>query len=142
MVYNVRNREMNKWFYFLANHKAQQNVIRVFSFQLTFRVLQAFYTSIHFTLYRSFVLFPAGRMNLKSKNKTYKKIIEEVCRKYEGAQEFIANKVKELCSQEGIFTEEVCTQFRANLFLLSISIKIVFCFEAYDLQRVKIARIF
>ena len=59
-------------------------------------------------------------MNSKSKNKIYKKIIEEVCRK---------NYVKELCSQEGIFTEEVCTQFRANLFLLSYSIKIVFRLE-------------
>ena len=62
------------------------------------------------------MLFLAGRMNAKSKNKIYKKIFEEVCREYEGAHEFIANKVKELCSQKGIFTEEVCTQLRANLF--------------------------
>ena len=55
-------------------------------------------------------------MNAKSKNKIYKKIFEEVCREYEGAHEFIVNKVKELCSQKGIFTEEVCTQLRANLF--------------------------
>ena len=67
-------------------------------------------------------------MNLKSKNKIYKKIIEEVCKKYESAQEFIANKVKELCSQGRIFTEEVCRQFRANLFLLSFRIKMVFFF--------------
>ena len=53
------------------------------------------------------MLFPAGRMNAKSKIKIYKKIIEEVCREYEGAQEFITNKVKELCSQEKISTEEV-----------------------------------
>ena len=63
------------------------------------------------------MLLPVGRINSKSKNKIYKKIIKEVCRKYEGAQEFIANKVKELCSQEGIFTEEVCTQFFVNSFL-------------------------
>ena len=58
-------------------------------------------------------------MNSKSKNKIYKKTIEEICRKYEGAQEFITNKFKEFCSQEGIFTEEVRTQFKANLFLFS-----------------------
>ena len=46
-------------------------------------------------------------MNAKSKIKIYKKIIEEVCREYKGVHEFIANKVKELCSQEGISTEEV-----------------------------------
>ena len=68
-------------------------------------------------------------MNSKSKSKIYKKIIEEDCRKYKAGQDLIANKVKELCSKEGIFTEEVCTQFRANLFLLSFSIKIAFCFE-------------
>ena len=58
-------------------------------------------------------------MNSKSKNKIYKRIIEEVCRKYEVALEFITNEVKELCSQEGIFAEEMCTQFKANLFVLS-----------------------
>ena len=67
----------------------------------------------------SFILFSAGRMKWKSKNKIYKKIIEEVCKKYEGAQEFITNKVKELYSQEGIFTDEVRIWFKANLFLLS-----------------------
>ena len=50
---------------------------------------------------------PAGRMNAKSKIRIYKKIIEEVCREYDGAKEIITNKVKELCSQEGISTEEV-----------------------------------
>ena len=58
-------------------------------------------------------------MNSKSKNKIYKKIIEKVSKRYEGAQEFITNKVKELCSQEGIFTDEVRREFKANLFLSS-----------------------
>ena len=64
------------------------------------RIVQTFYTIIYLKLYRSFMLFPAGRMNAKSKIKIYKKIIEEVCRKYNGAQEFIVNKVKKLFSQE------------------------------------------
>ena len=46
-------------------------------------------------------------MNAKSKIRIFKKIIEEVCREHEGAQEFITNKVKELCSPEGIPDEEV-----------------------------------
>ena len=50
-------------------------------------------------------------MNTKSKNEIYKKIIEKVCREYKGAHEFIPNKVKELCFQEKIFTEEVCFLF-------------------------------
>ena len=70
-------------------------------------------------MYWPFMLFSAGRMNSKSKNKIQNKIIDEVCKKYDGAQEFITNKVKELCSQEGIFAEKVRTQFKANLFLLS-----------------------
>ena len=45
-------------------------------------------------------------MNAKSKIRIYKKIIEEVCREYEDAQEFISNKVKKLCSKEGVSTEE------------------------------------
>ena len=54
------------------------------------------------------MLFPAGRMNAKSKIGIYKKIVEEICREYEGAQEFITNRLKELCSEDGISTEEVC----------------------------------
>ena len=46
-------------------------------------------------------------MNAKSKIKIYKKVIEEVCKKYEGGREFINNTVNELCFQEGISTEEV-----------------------------------
>ena len=46
-------------------------------------------------------------MNAESKIRIYKKIIEEVCRQHERAKVFITNKVKELCSQEGISTEEV-----------------------------------
>ena len=47
------------------------------------------------------LLFPAGKMNAKSKIKIYSKILKEVCKEYEGAHEFISNKAKELYSQEG-----------------------------------------
>ena len=75
------------------------------------------------------MLFFCRQDELKSKNKIYKKINEDVWKEYEGAKEFVTNKVKALCSQEGILTEEVCIQLRANLFLLSFNIKIVSCFE-------------
>ena len=55
---------------------------------------------------KPFMLFPAGRMNSKSNIKISKKIIEEVCREHNGAKEFIVNKAKELCFQEGISAEE------------------------------------
>ena len=71
-------------------------------------------------------------MNLKTKIKIYRKVIDEVSKEYEGAGEFIRNKINELCSEHGISTEEVhlyiCyatytvwlhTHFRANLFSLS-----------------------
>ena len=81
--------------------------------------VQTFYASIHPALYMPFMIFSAGRMNSKSKNKICKKIIEEVCKENDGAQEFIADKVKGLRSQEGILIDEVRRWFKANLFLLS-----------------------
>ena len=57
-------------------------------------------------------------MNAKNKIKICKKIIVDVCNKYDGAQEFIINR--ELCSQEGILIDEVRTRFKANLFILSL----------------------
>ena len=56
-------------------------------------------------------------MNSKNKNRIYKKIIEEVCNKYDGAKEFADNRIKELCFQDGILISEVRTWFKANLFL-------------------------
>ena len=46
-------------------------------------------------------------MNSKTKIKIYKKVIEEVCKEYEGARKFISNKISELCFEEGISFEEV-----------------------------------
>ena len=67
------------------------------------------------------VHIPAGRMNSKTKIKIYRKVIEEVSKEYEGSNEFIRNKINELCSEHGMSTEEVrlyifmfvmlCTQF-------------------------------
>ena len=44
------------------------------------QIVETFYASIHLKLHRPFMLFPAGRMNAKSKIKIYKKILEEVYR--------------------------------------------------------------
>ena len=49
---------------------------------------------------------PAGKMNLKTKI-NYRKVIELVSNKYEGASEFIQNKINELSSEHGISAEEV-----------------------------------
>ena len=57
-------------------------------------VVKILYASIHLTLHKSLVLFLAGKVNSKSKNKIYKKIIEEVCKEYKGAKEFNNNKIK------------------------------------------------
>ena len=46
-------------------------------------------------------------MDSKIKIKIYKKVIEEVSKKYEGAGEYIHNKISELCSEHGISIEEV-----------------------------------
>ena len=56
-------------------------------------------------------------MNLKTKNRICMKIIEEMCIKYDGTKEFIDNRIKELCFQDGIRINEVRTWFQVNLFL-------------------------
>ena len=40
-------------------------------------------------------------------NSKIKIVIEEVSKEYEGASEFIRNKINELCSEHGTSTEEV-----------------------------------
>ena len=46
-------------------------------------------------------------MNLKAKIKIYRKVINELGSRFEGAAEFIQNRLKELCSEHGISAEEV-----------------------------------
>ena len=43
--------------------------------------------------------------NLKSK--VYKKVLKEVTEKYDGAEDFINNRIDEICSQEKLSAEEV-----------------------------------
>ena len=50
---------------------------------------------------------PAGKMNIKNKINIHQKVLKEISKNYEGADEFIQNKIKELCSEHGISTEEV-----------------------------------
>ena len=65
-------------------------------------------------------------MNLKTKIKMYRIVIEEVTKEYKETGEFIPNKINELCSGHGISRRYVyrfvmlCKQFRANLFSLSL----------------------
>ena len=50
------------------------------------------------------------------------KIIEEVCREYNGAKESIVNTAKELCFQEGISAEEVSKTWNLLCFVIFIGV--------------------
>ena len=47
-------------------------------------------------------------MKLKTQIKIYQKLLSELGRKYDGAEDFINSRVKELCLEHGILEEEVC----------------------------------
>ena len=42
-----------------------------------------------------------------AKFNVYKKVLQEVCEKFDGAKEFIRDKIKEICSDEKLSVEEV-----------------------------------
>ena len=46
-------------------------------------------------------------MKLKPQIKIYQKLLSELGRKYDGAEDFISSRVKELCLEHGIIEEEV-----------------------------------
>ena len=46
-------------------------------------------------------------MKLKTQIKIYQKLVSELGGKYDGAEDFIKIRVKELCSEHGILEEEV-----------------------------------
>ena len=41
----------------------------------------------------------------------YKKVLQEVCEKFDGAKEFIRDKIEEICSTEKLSVEEVTYLF-------------------------------
>ena len=59
-------------------------------------------------------------MNSKRKVRIYKKVNEEGCRECNGTKEFIVNKAKGLCLQEGISTEEVSKAWNLLRFVIFI----------------------
>ena len=46
-------------------------------------------------------------MKLKTQIKIYQKLVSELSGKYDGAEDFINTRVKELCLKHGILEEEV-----------------------------------
>ena len=46
-------------------------------------------------------------MKLKTQIKIYQKLLRELSAKYDGAEDFINTRVKELCLEHGILEEEV-----------------------------------
>ena len=85
----------------------------------------------------SFMIFSASIISSKKKKKIYKKIVEEVCNKCDGAKEFINNKIKELCFQEGILIDEVRTWFKTILFFIVFFASKTVCFESKTYQELK-----
>ena len=57
----------------------------------------------------------------KNKDRIYKKSIEEFCNKYDGAKEFVDNRIKELCVQDGIVINEVCACLKLIYFCIENS---------------------
>ena len=49
----------------------------------------------------------AVNMNLKTQIKIYQKLVSELGGKFEGAKDFIKNRLTELCSEHGISAGEV-----------------------------------
>ena len=58
-------------------------------------------------------LLPAV-VKLKTEIKIYKKLMNELSGKYDGVEDFINTRVKELCLEHGILEEEV----RLNVFFM------------------------
>ena len=46
-------------------------------------------------------------MKFKTQNKIYQKLVSELGGKYDGAEDFINTRVKELCLEHGMLEEEV-----------------------------------
>ena len=75
-----------------------------------FKSLRSDFTDLYASKYLKLYTYsqPAGRkMNSKTKTKVYRKVIDEVTKEYEGADEFIRNKIKKLCSEHRISIEEI-----------------------------------
>ena len=47
-------------------------------------------------------------MKLKTQIKIYQKLVSELGGKYDGVEDFLNSRVKELCLEHGIQKEEVC----------------------------------
>ena len=41
------------------------------------------------------------------KVRVYKQVLKDICNKYDGAEEYINERIKEICSQEKLSLEEV-----------------------------------
>ena len=42
-----------------------------------------------------------------AKINVYKKVLPEVCKKFDGAERFIRDKIEEICNNEKLFVEDV-----------------------------------
>ena len=49
-----------------------------------------------------------------NKVNVYKKVLQEVCEKFDGAEQFIKEKIEEICSNRKLSAEEVTYLFMSN----------------------------
>ena len=65
----------------------------------------------------------------KIKIKVYKKVLKEICEKYDGEEDFLNDRIEEICSHEKLSTEEIVyflLGFYSSCLIVSFfSIKIV-----------------
>ena len=90
------------YFVFLTNHKADRVSC---GFLLYNSYAQTLQDSILANILQGEL--PAVKMNLKTKIAMYQNVISELGSRFEGAEGFIQNSLKELCSEHGISAEEV-----------------------------------
>ena len=77
-------------------------------------------------LRKKVIVFIQGELIIQSINmnnikiKINKKILKEICEKYDGAEDFINDRIKEICSHQKLFAEEV-TYFLVSFFTVYFS---------------------
>ena len=99
---------------FLTNHKADIVLSKRIcpALQILFVIKNLKGYLVHKSSQNKNILLQAV-MKLKTQIKIYQKLVSELGGKYDGAEEFINIRVKELCLEHGILEEEVQIYFYA-----------------------------
>ena len=79
----------------------------MFFFNISSRIDIKFRVALQTHMPSQITLLPAV-MKLKTQIKTYQKLMNELSRKYDGAEDFINTRIKQLCLEHGRLEGEVC----------------------------------